>query len=86
MQSSCRTLLVGSFKPEHGVHVVPSVTRKIAGALFVEAERMPQEDQPQFDLLYSLQGFRYCDWLLAPAEQASWQHLLALSGWHVPGP
>ncbi len=50
--------------------------RMEAGTLFAEAERMQQEDQPQFDLLYSLQGFRYCDWLLAPAEQAAWQHLL----------
>lgn len=25
-------------------------------------------------------GFRYCDWLLAPAERAAWQHLL-----HQPG-
>lgn len=50
--------------------------RMEAGTLFVEAEAMQQKDQPQFDLLYSLQGFRYCDWLLAPAEQAAWQHVL----------
>lgn len=47
-----------------------------AGTLFAEAERLQQERQPQFDLLYSAQGFRYCDWLLSPAEQATWQHLL----------
>ncbi|GAA4798502.1 toll/interleukin-1 receptor domain-containing protein [Lysobacter hankyongensis] len=50
--------------------------RAEAGTLFAEAERMQQERQPEFDLLYSVQGFRYCDWLLAPAEQAAWQHLL----------
>jgi tetratricopeptide (TPR) repeat protein len=50
--------------------------RAEAGALFAEAERMQQERQPQFDLLYSVQGFQYCDWLLAPAEQAAWQHWL----------
>lgn len=50
--------------------------RAEAGTLFAEAERMQQDIQPQFDLLYSLWGFRYCDWLLAPAEQAAWQHLL----------
>ncbi len=50
--------------------------RADAGTLFAEAERMQQERQPQFDLLYSLPCFRYCDWLLAPAEQAAWQHLL----------
>ncbi len=47
-----------------------------AGALFAEAERMQRERQPQFDLLYSVQGFQYCDWLLAPADQTAWQHLL----------
>ncbi|MFM9962323.1 MAG: TIR domain-containing protein, partial [Planctomycetaceae bacterium] len=47
--------------------------RTEAGTLFAEAERMQQEMQPQFDLLYSLPGFRYCDWLLAPAEQAAWR-------------
>ena len=50
--------------------------RREAGTLFAEAERMQQDMQPQFDLLYSVQGFRYCDWLLAPAEQAAWQQLL----------
>jgi tetratricopeptide (TPR) repeat protein len=50
--------------------------RAEAGALFAEAEHMQQEMQPQFDLLYSLGGFCYCEWLLAPAEQAAWQHLL----------
>lgn len=50
--------------------------RMEAGTLFAEAERMQQEDESQFDLLFSLPGFRYCDWLLAPAEQAAWQHVL----------
>ncbi|MEI8383245.1 MAG: transposase [Planctomycetota bacterium] len=54
--------------------------RAEAGTLFAEAERMQQERQPQFDLLYSLGGFRYCDWLLAPAEQAAWQHLSRSTG------
>ncbi|MFD0725937.1 hypothetical protein [Lysobacter brunescens] len=50
--------------------------RMEAGTLFAEAERLQQEHQPQFDLLYSLPGFNYCGWLLAPAEQAAWQQLL----------
>lgn len=50
--------------------------RAETGTLFAEAERMQQEWQPQLDLLYSLQGFQYCDWLLAPTEQAAWQQLL----------
>lgn len=50
--------------------------RMEAGTLFAEAERMQQDMQPEFDLLYSLGGFRYCGWLLAPTEQAAWRHLL----------
>ena len=50
--------------------------RAEAGALFAEAERMQQEDQPAFNLLYSLRGYRYCDWLLAPSEQAAWRRVL----------
>jgi tetratricopeptide (TPR) repeat protein len=34
-------------------------------ALFVEAEEMQQEFQPEYDRLYSLRGFKYCDLLLA---------------------
>lgn len=50
--------------------------RAAAGGLFLEAERMQKEKQPQFDLLYSLRSFQYCEWQLAPIEQAAWQHLL----------
>ena len=34
-------------------------------ALFAEAEKMQQEDQPEYDRLFSLPGFQYCDLLLA---------------------
>lgn len=37
-------------------------------ALFAEAEKMHQERQPQYGQLYSLQGFQYCDLLLAGGE------------------
>ncbi|EXJ14095.1 hypothetical protein [Imhoffiella purpurea] len=40
--------------------------------VFAEAERQQAEWQPQHPLLYSLPGFRYCDLLLAGAEQAAW--------------
>jgi hypothetical protein len=40
-------------------------------ALFREAERLQAERQPQYPLLYSLQGFQYCDLLLARAERAA---------------
>ena len=36
-----------------------------AQALFAEAEKMQQERQPQYNRLYSLQGFQYYDLLLA---------------------
>ncbi len=51
-----------------------------AGTLFAEAERMQAARQPQFPRLYSLQGFQYADWLLAPAERAAWGCVLAPSG------
>ncbi len=54
--------------------------RAEAGALFADAEQMQKERQPQFELLYSLRGFLYCDWLLAPAERAAWQALLLGTG------
>jgi len=38
---------------------------------FREAETMQAERQPRYPLLYSLQGFRYCDLLLAGAERAA---------------
>ncbi len=36
-----------------------------AVSLFVEAETMQRELQPEFPLLYSLRGYQYCDLLLA---------------------
>ena len=34
---------------------------------------MQAERQPDYPLLYSLRGFRYCDLLLTEAERAAWQ-------------
>ncbi|MEE9545325.1 MAG: hypothetical protein V3V55_07025, partial [Rhodospirillales bacterium] len=42
-----------------------------AAALFREAEATQKEDQPRYPLLYSLQGFRYCDLLLGRGEHAA---------------
>ncbi|XOF34341.1 MAG: hypothetical protein ACL93V_03325 [Candidatus Electrothrix sp. YB6] len=39
-----------------------------ARALFARAEQLQQERQPQFDRLYSLRGFQYCDLLLGLGE------------------
>ena len=47
--------------------------RAEAEALFREVEAMQAECQPAYPLLYSLPGFRYCDLLLAEAEQGAWE-------------
>ncbi|WP_171982122.1 DUF4062 domain-containing protein [Aquaspirillum sp. LM1] len=39
---------------------------------FAEAEAMQAERQPKYPLLYSMQGFRYGELLLAEAERAAW--------------
>jgi tetratricopeptide (TPR) repeat protein len=46
--------------------------RAEAEARYREAEQMQVERQPEFPLLYSLQGFQYCDLLLAVSERAAW--------------
>ena len=50
--------------------------RAEAETRFREAEQMQAERQPDYPLLYSLQGFRYCDLLLAAPERAAWQIIL----------
>ena len=47
--------------------------RAEAEARFREAEQMQAESQPDYPLLDSLGGFRYCDLLLTEAERAAWQ-------------
>ena len=51
--------------------------RSDALPLFREAEGQQGERQPQYPRLYSLQGFRYCDLLLAQAERAAGQGAVA---------
>src|SRR5262249_28222262 len=51
-----------------------------AGSLFAEAERRQAVRQPTFPRLYSVQGFRYADWLLALAERGAWGCVLASGG------
>ena len=50
--------------------------RTEAGALFSEAETMWAKEFESAPLMKSMWNFCYCDWLQAPAEQATWQHLL----------
>lgn len=42
--------------------------RSEAEAAFHEAEEMQKQRQPEYPLLYSLQGFRYCDLLLSQGQ------------------
>ena len=44
-----------------------------AVARFREAEQMQAERQPAYPLLYSVQGFQYCDLLLTEAERGAWE-------------
>jgi len=50
--------------------------RKEAEARFQEAEQMQADRQPTYPLLYSLQGFLYCDFLLTEAERAAWKRFV----------
>jgi hypothetical protein len=53
--------------------------RSEAETRFREAEQLQAEFQPAYALLYSMQGFRYCDLLLAAPERAAWQQILSLN-------
>ncbi|HEV2840116.1 MAG TPA: hypothetical protein VGW39_02225 [Chthoniobacterales bacterium] len=50
--------------------------RAEAETRFHEAEQMQKEIQPDYPLPYSLQGFLYCDLLLATPERVAWQMML----------
>jgi tetratricopeptide (TPR) repeat protein len=41
-----------------------------AEGLFIDAERRQREREPEYPLLYSLQGYRYCDLLLSQGRAA----------------
>ncbi|MDQ3009211.1 MAG: hypothetical protein M3X11_00695 [Acidobacteriota bacterium] len=45
--------------------------RAEAETRFRKAEQMQAERQPEYPLLYSVQGFQYCDLLLAQTERAA---------------
>jgi hypothetical protein len=53
------------------VHHAGRLTEALA--LFRNAERMQQEREPDYPLLYSLQGIQYTELLLAAPERAAWQ-------------
>jgi tetratricopeptide (TPR) repeat protein len=50
--------------------------RDEANARFREAEHMQAKREPEFNLLYCVQGSNYCDLLLAEPERAAWRVVL----------
>lgn len=48
----------------------------IARDLFAKAEALQQENRPQNTLLYAIQGFRYCEFLLVSIERSAWRTTL----------
>jgi hypothetical protein len=44
-----------------------------ANRIYLETEQMQRKRQPDYFLLYSMQGVKYCDLLLATPERAAWQ-------------
>jgi len=49
--------------------------REVAETRFCEAEQMQVETDSDYPRLYSLQGFQYCDLLLAAPERAAWREV-----------
>ncbi|MEZ5480430.1 MAG: hypothetical protein R3E95_24005 [Thiolinea sp.] len=62
MRMACRTI--------HADTLHQAGEAEAALALFQEAEQLQQEWQPEYPRLYSLQGFQYCDLLLAQGGTA----------------
>lgn len=48
-----------------------------ASVCFAEAEALQRQYDPKSPLLYSLQGFQYCEVLFGPAERVAWAAWLA---------
>jgi hypothetical protein len=60
-----------TFRTTHADAMHHAGDRGGAEARFREAEQMQAERQPHYPLLYSVQGFQYCDLLLSEAERAA---------------
>jgi hypothetical protein len=63
-------------KLAHALHQAGRRTE--AGTRFHEAEGMQVEEQPSYPILYSLQGFLFCDFLMTDAESGVWRTSLGL--------
>ena len=56
-----------------------------AEALFLEAEKMQKERQPEFHYLYSLRGFRYCELLISwGRSQEVFERCKKFFEWRLP--
>lgn len=59
-------------RAKHAAALHQSGRRDEAAVHFREAEQMQAKSQSEYPRLYSLQGFLYCDLLLAEVERAAW--------------
>lgn len=59
-----------SERTTHADALLQSGDLDVALALLQQAEQIQQQWQPEYPRLYSLWGFRYCDWVLAQGEAA----------------
>ncbi|NOT02527.1 MAG: adenylate/guanylate cyclase domain-containing protein [Phycisphaerales bacterium] len=62
----------------HADALLQADRRDDARALFVEAEALQGKRQPEYQRLYSVRGFQYCDLILSDAERAAWRCVLDL--------
>ncbi|MFA6971135.1 MAG: TIR domain-containing protein [Gallionella sp.] len=70
------------FRVTHANTLHQAGNRPAARALFTEAEFMQVKHQADYPLLYSMQGFKYCDLLLSTSERAAWLNfLLSPASW-----
>lgn len=73
----------GAFRATRADARHQSGKRDAAEALFREAEALQAERQPDYPLLYSVQGFQYCDLLIGSAERAAWKVVIDGTTQHV---
>ncbi|MEK6302140.1 MAG: hypothetical protein AABO41_15630 [Acidobacteriota bacterium] len=69
-----------AFRTTHADALHRAGRRAEAETRFREAEQMQAEWQSDYPLLYSVQGFEYCDLLLTEAERDAWQMGIAERG------
>jgi len=67
-----------AFRTTHADALHQAGRRAEALKSFREAEQMQIERQPDYPLLYSVQGFQYCDLLLTAPECPAWRQTLKL--------